>query len=185
MNENCNDDGKILLGLCQGRGAAFNQAVACLERNCKPKIINWLRKHGIPADRAEEMWFDAFADAWINLCQKGKLLKTDFCGYLFAIARNKWRHFWRDKARPVETWDILPEPPPIEEPEERIPQEYIEECCQTLGQKCRNIIDDHDAGLSMEEIAEKYGLTVQSARQTKYRCWKEFVNCLKSKMGLN
>jgi RNA polymerase sigma factor (sigma-70 family) len=184
MNGHCNDDAEILRGLCMGSGPEFLRAVACLERHCKPQVVGWLVQHGIPGHRAEEMWYESLTDAWENLCQKGKPLTTSLCGYLLSIARNKWRHYWRDGKRPVENWDTLPEPPPVEEPEERIPREYIEACREELGQRCRDILDDHDAGLSMEEIAEKYNLTPKSARTTKYRCWQQFTDCIKRKMGL-
>lgn len=77
-----------------------------------------------------------------------------------------------------------PEPPVNPMDEGIIPPEIIKACRGRLSQRCRDILDDADRGLSMEEIAKKYGYSDdRSAKQTKYRCWADFVNCVKEQLS--
>lgn len=179
----CTDE-EILEAFREGAPKKMARGLACLDRDCRPQITAWLAQRGINEGQAREMYEEAVTDAIVNLCRLEKLLTTNLCGYIFSITRNKWRSEMKRRGKSPEALpDALPEIPAEEQPEEQIPAEIIGQCRDLLDDQCRKILDDADNGLSMQEIAGKYGYSdARTAKQTKYRCWQKFVGCVKEKL---
>ncbi|MCO6488531.1 MAG: sigma-70 family RNA polymerase sigma factor [Phaeodactylibacter sp.] len=175
----CTDE-EILEAFREGAPKKMARGLACLDRDCRPQITAWLARRGIDEGQAGQIYEEAVTDAIVNLCRLGKTLTTNLCGYVFSIARNKWRNEMKHRGKAPEA---LPETLEEEQPEEQIPPEIIGLCRDLLEEQCRNILDDADDGLSMQEIADKYGYSdARTAKQTKYRCWQKFVGCVKEKL---
>lgn len=211
MKEHCND-AEILRGLCQEQGREHLKSVSCLEKKCKRDIVKWLTRHGIPSDESEAMWYESVTDAWKNLCLDGKPLFTSFCGYLFSIAQNKWKKYWRERGKqaysptpsalgtPFEdagwgiiAWlsprkkksldDKLRHMPVPEEPENPIPEDILRVCRSLLNEQGRNILDDALAGFTNEELAEKYSYSVNVLKATKSRHVVALARCVHKKIA--
>ncbi len=188
MNGHCNDE-DILKGLCQG-GRATVEALKCLDQKCKPKIIKWLKKHGIPAVDAEIIWYETVEAVWENLCLKDKPLTTKFCNYLQSIAHNKWKKYWRKRGFEVKDDEDLKlsQPPFQEQIDNPIPKDIQQACWEKLSPKGKEIITANIQGYSNEEMAIKFGYVdkadpakpaMGSFKTIKSRHWTAYVGCIR------
>lgn len=181
-------DKSIFAGLRHSEGPAFERAIECLYEQCYPNIQRQLVQMGATEADADDVFQDALLVLIRNSKKEQFVLTTTACGYLFAIARNILRNKWRDHPAPVEWQDtfVAGQPPELELAEKEaghlLRQQLLAACLALLGEQCRLILADTLAGISMQEIAEKYGLKNEHvARQTKLRCVHQLKECVRKK----
>lgn len=177
-------DAAVIAGLQSGRGPAFENAVDCLDRNCKPPVAAWLRQRGASAEDAEDLFQDATVEFLLALA-RGAAVSTTPCGFLFGIARNLWLKKLRDRGRD----DLLRNALQAEATQEQLDppildlmqrDSVVQNCWAQISERCRTILSDYYLDdRSFEQIAEKHGYaTAHAARQTKLRCLKSLRDCV-------
>lgn len=180
----CSDD-FIKEGLKEGEGRNFNEAIKCLEKTCFHGIRKWVKANRGNEEDAREV----FQESIVRLLEKLVIKKIEFtgtvCAFLFGIARYVWLDELnrRDRLLKLKKDPSFGEKNVETEPigglvdtgdKEEIRFERFEREFKELSEICQGILlDFYINGLSMIEIAEKYGYkSPQVAKQRKFKCLK-------------
>jgi RNA polymerase sigma factor (sigma-70 family) len=143
-----------------------------------PNLEVYIIQNSGNAEDARDIYQEGFIAVWRNI-QLGKFhpsTEKEFSAYLFRVCKNKWiDQLRKNKTRPVEAVgnaDKL-EARHIETEEDEKYKYLIQvrENFLQLGDKCREILSMfYYRKKNLKEIADQYGMTEASAKNSKYRC---------------
>ena len=139
---------------------------AQIEKRLRPRLMLMGREFFGSDTEAEEVVQETWLRAW-NV--RGRVELTD--AYILRIARNVCVNMWRGHRTQVELVDedstAITEVTPQEEVEERENSEWLQSRLQRLPQAEREVWQMfYDEGLTVDEIAEARGITVDTVRKT-------------------
>lgn len=147
-----------------------------------------LRNGGHSAD-AEDIFQEAYMIVWRKV-KEGMLLReedTSIHGYLYKIARNKWVDHTRSprykRGHKMPEEEVFPPSDTAEnEGEADLKISLIEGCLRELEETCRGLLDGfYYRKEKLQEIAQKHGWTVATAKNNKYRCLEKLRKIIRSK----
>ncbi len=135
-------------------------------KRMRPRLMQMGHEFFGSDTEAEEVVQETWLRAW-NVRERVTL--TD--AYVLRIARNCCVSMWRGQRAQVELTDedgsVVSEVTPEEEIEERENSEWLQSRLQRLPKAEREVWQlFYDQGLTVEEIAEKRGITVSTVRKT-------------------
>jgi len=170
MDANLEDDADLLSAHLAGDRQAFARLYDRYDRPC----FQFIRRTLGPslAGAAE----DLHQETWISISRNASAfdpVKASFRAWLFTIARHKvWDHFRRQKVLPLtgardDEMIMLrdPGPSPLEQVQSRELAERLVAAVDTLPVEQRVVfVMFADTGLSLAEIAQATGVTVETAK---------------------
>ena len=177
-NQELSDD--LLIRDIASGGTARHKAIQEVYDNpeLKKMVAAFVRNHGGNAEDGLDVFHEGIIVLDRNL-REGKFRgETSLSGYLYSICRFVWMNQARRQARITHT-DQMPEPTPGESaaltPDRLLMDEErsaaLNQLLNTIGERCRRILELWKLSYSMEEIAEKEGLSsAEMAKKAKYRC---------------
>ena len=140
-----------------------------------------LRNNGMPVD-AKDIYQEAFIALWKNVLNNNYKPKSEASieAYLYQIAKFKWLDVLKssEKKKTVYTNDIIDGRTNSKNVNELIELEkkynLVEEAFIHLGNNCQKVLTDfYIKRKSMAEIANEQGITINSAKNKKYRCLQQ------------
>lgn len=150
------------------------QALTQLYRNAFPVVRRYIGRHGGTAEDAQDVFQDALVLFYEQAVGDALVLTASASTYLISIARHRWQHELRRRARlPHET---LPEDEAAlatEEPEESPESSFaVLDYVERLGAKCKNmLLSFYYFQQPLAQIAAANGYrSVRSATVQKFKC---------------
>lgn len=165
-----------------------NRVLKALYVENYPKIEKFILANNGSSDEARDIFQEAFLACWRNI-QLDKFSPendTALAGYLYRIARNKWMDHLRSGRylRTVPLMDDQEDHPeePTADPEQLLYIDAVKNNFSKLGDSCRDVLTRfYFRKESMGTIAQAFGWTDATARNTKYRCLQKLKDFLKNK----
>jgi RNA polymerase sigma-70 factor (ECF subfamily) len=162
----------IIARIREGDGQAFEEIYTELR---EPFIAWSLKNYEGTRDHAVEFYQMAILIFYDNI-QQGKLteLHSSVKSYLFAIGKNKWREYYREKQRaaPGSAIDLTHLIVEASSEEYDIDLQLIKEGLAGLGEPCRQLLEAfYYQGMNLDEIVLRFGYKNKDAAKTaKYKC---------------
>ena len=167
-------DEDLVEGLRKHSQAAVNHVY----QHIYPQAEAVLKRMGATGDDVQDIFQEGMVALWRNI-QEGRYelrAETQLSSYLIEICKNKWK----EKQRKAQTrYEVRPpQLPDVESPVSFLDAWMNEEemailrgKLRELGQRCQEILRRFYFGEeSMKELAERFTISVASAKNEKYRC---------------
>ena len=171
--------------LIQGIKENQRNVMSALYLDVFPKVRSFILQNSGDEEQAKDIFQEAFLVAWQKV-KNGDFQPqntTAMQGFLFQISKNKWLDWLRSSRFKMESsmGAISIEVADSEDEillEERL--SYLEEAFQQLGESCRELLKRfYFEKESLEELAERFGWTNQTAKNNKYRCMEKLRKLIK------
>lgn len=155
------------------------------------KVERFVLQNSGTKSQAKDIYQETFIALWKNI-QANKFIPenpTAIDGYIYQIARNKWRdylrsaHFKRTSSLETHSLGLQKDEEKMDASNQDEKLEITEKAFKSLGNACKEILKEfYYRNKSMREIANDLGIDEASARNKKYRCiqkLKEFAQSFK------
>ncbi|MCA9834346.1 MAG: sigma-70 family RNA polymerase sigma factor [Thermomicrobiales bacterium] len=148
-------------------------AFAPLYQRYSGPIFRWMYRETGDVDIANDFTAQVFAQALQNLHRYQPRQSSSFRSWLFTIARNLLRDSWR-RYRPTSLPMHMPDhrPGPEEIAIRRTEMDELRAAFSSLPARQREIVELRLTGLSMQEIADIQGTSVEAVRTAQTRAFK-------------
>lgn len=150
-----------------------------LYQNVYPKAKNYVLRNNGNEEQAKDIFQEAFITCWHNI-KEDKFKEGNVPGYLFTIAKNKWKDYLRSskfkKTVHMNTiieisQNSLSEP---EQDHDERNRNVMLEALKQIGETCQKLLSlYYFERLSMKQIASHFVIDDASARNKKYRCMQQ------------
>ncbi len=154
------------------------------DKELRSKVFAHVRNHHGNQEDGQDIWQEALIVLDRNVREGKFRQETSVKGYLFSICRFLWMNQLRKKAHTTLVEDI----PRYEQPDPETPEltlldeerkSVLNRLLESLGERCRKILELWKLSFSMEEIAEQLGYSSPGmARKAKYRCQQSLLELI-------
>jgi len=172
---------ELLLALRENK----REILVALYQEVYPKVQGYILQNSGDIDQAKDIFQEAFLVVWqqVNTGEFVPRNTTALQGFLFQIAKNKWLDWLRSNKFRKEVY-FENATPNIEETDDEDQYELrlgiLENALQDLGETCRELLKSfYFQKVSIQDLAEKFGWTSQTAKNNKYRCMETLRKIIK------
>lgn len=173
---------QLILGIKENQ----RRVIEALYLEVFPKVKSYILQNSGDEDQAKDIFQEAFLVAWQKV-KNGDFLPqnaTAMQGFLFQVSKNKWLDWLRSSKFKMESTmgaiviDVADSEDGLLQ-EERLTQ--LEKAFKQLGENCKELLKRfYYEKVSLENLAEKFGWTVQTAKNNKYRCMEKLRKIIKN-----
>ncbi len=179
-------DQALIEGVLKG-GTARQQAIKAIYNmgNLREKVVWYVQQNSGNRDDGQDIFHEGIIVLDRNIREQKFRGDSSLSLYLYAICR----FLWMNQLRKNQKVELQEDHVRMDAPNEETPEiALISQERQTLfrnilgllGDKCRQVLEMWQLSYSMEEIAEKMGLSSEKmARKSKYRCMQSLIDLVK------
>ncbi|MCB0608556.1 MAG: sigma-70 family RNA polymerase sigma factor [Lewinellaceae bacterium] len=179
-------DQALIEGILKG-GTARQQAIKVIYHleSLRDKVVWYVQQNNGNRDDGLDMFHEGIIVLDRNIREQKFRGDSSLSLYLYAICR----FLWMNQLRKNQKVELKEDHSGMDEPNEETPeialiseerQHLFRKLLGTLGEKCRKVLEMWQLSYSMEEIAEKMGLSSEKmARKSKYRCMQSLIEMVK------
>ncbi|WP_111668891.1 RNA polymerase sigma factor [Algoriphagus litoralis] len=151
-----------------------------------PKVKHYILKNNGDEDEAKDIFQEAFLVAWKKV-KKGEFIPQNSSamkGFLFQISKNKWldwlrsSKFKREQSLNAYPLDVSDDSysGDLEDKMLKLEAGFLK-----LGENCKELLKRfYFQKMSVEDLAQSFGWTAQTAKNNKYRCMETLRKLMKS-----
>jgi len=185
MHANLHADQRYIEGLIKNDSTVIHE----IYKNYSGKIIAFIKNNKGTADDARDVFQDALMAIYNAAVSRNFQLTCPFEAYLFMLCKSNWINRLKKNSRTSVTidgddgykYEMDEHQKNIDEIlHEREKMKLYESKFAELGEVCRNLITLSWGDLSMEQVAEKLGLTYAFARKKKSECIAKLTQLIQS-----
>lgn len=148
------------------------------------KVHQMILSNSGTTEQAKDIYQDAFLTFWTSI-KTGRFHpenESALSGYLYQISKNKWLDIVRSQAYKRTVFqDDFPEPIEEESFEKETSLVRLEGAFSRLGDTCRELLTRfYYKKESLRSLAEYFGWTEATTKNSKYRCMEKLRSSLNS-----
>lgn len=161
-------------------------------RKYSQKVYRYVLNNNGSESEAQDLFQDALISIYDRASSKNLELTCPFEAYLIMVCRSKWINILKSSKKKKET--NLQESGYIYEEAVEITEEtllleermnFLQSKLKSLGVKCQELLKLSWSGLSMQNVAEKLGITYAYSRKKKSECIGKLSNLIKEDPNFN
>ena len=172
--------------LVRGLSEKNRKIMSSLYKETFPKVRNYILKNSGDEDQAKDIFQEAYLSVWqqVNAGDFSPKNNTALQGFLYQVSKNKWLDFLRSRKYKVEqplnaSLLEISDNQEGEDQDQRL--QKLEKAFLQLGESCKELLKlFYFKKVSLQDLAQSFGWTAQTAKNNKYRCMETLRKIIKS-----